>query len=36
MAKPNVGILATKDWVTSLINKVIKKDLMVTVLMRKE
>ena len=25
MSKPNVGILATKDWVTSLINKVIKK-----------
>ena len=25
MPKPNVGILATKDWVTSLINKVIKK-----------
>ena len=25
MSKPNVGILATKDWVISLINKVIKK-----------
>lgn len=25
MSKPNVGILATKDWVTSLINKVIKR-----------
>ena len=23
MSKPNVGILATKDWVISLINKVI-------------
>ena len=25
MSKPNVGTLATKDWVTSLINKVIKR-----------
>ena len=25
MSKPNVGILATKDWVISLINKVIKR-----------
>ena len=25
MSKPNVEILATKDWVTSLINKVIKR-----------
>ena len=25
MPKPNVGILATKDWVISLINKVIKR-----------
>ena len=25
MSKPNVEILATKDWVTSLINKVIKQ-----------
>lgn len=25
MSKPNVGILTTKDWVTSLINKVIKR-----------
>ena len=27
MSKPNVGILATKNWTTSLINKVIKKGL---------
>ena len=25
MSKPNVEILATKDWVISLINKVIKR-----------
>ena len=25
MSKPNVGTLATKDWVISLINKVIKR-----------
>ena len=25
MSKPNIEILATKDWVTSLINKVIKR-----------
>lgn len=35
MSKPNVGILSTKDWVISLINKVIKKDSMVIAMMKK-